>query len=431
VPSNGAGVQTSPGSAEDRITLNVKDTDINDILKFLSLQRRVNIVASKDVSGPISVNLYDVPFDMALRAILQSHGFTAQQRDNVIFVTKAVEQPNSATPSMPTSMRTFRLNYANIPEAAEMVQQLLSPQGKMVLGKESKTLLVDDTVETVAKVGRLLQSLDTKPRQVLIEAKILEVTLDNDTALGINWDVLFGHNGAGDRLGRVSTQGFAANPLLGPPGFFFSIVDTDITALLSALQERKKLNTLANPKILTVDGREAEILIGAKLGYRVTTTTQTATLESVQFLDVGTELVILPSIGDDGYILMNVHPKVSDGTVTAGLPSETTTEATTSVLMKDGETIIIGGLIRERDEESRTQVPLLGYIPVLGPLFRNRRTSREKTEIAVLITPHIVQGAPAIAAAAQPPGTPPQPGRPRQMGKIWDADFVMALSKAL
>jgi type II secretory pathway component GspD/PulD (secretin) len=411
-------------ASEDRITLNVKDADVTEVLKFLSLQRRVNIVAGKDVSGSVSVNLYDVPFETALRAILRTQGLTYQYQDNVIFVTRTAEKPEGSLPPSQTAVQTFRLNYANIPEASEMVQNLLSPAGKIVVGRESKTLLVDDAPETLEKIATLLKTLDSKPRQVLIEAKILEITLDNKTTLGIDWNALFGRNAAGQRLGNALLQGFALNPATGAPGFFFSLVDKDISLLLSALQEKGNLNTLANPKILTVDGREAEILIGSKLGFRVTTTTQTATLESVQFLNVGTRLVIRPTLSDDGYILMNVHPKVSDGVIQSGLPSETTTEATTSVLVKDGATIVIGGLIREREEEINNQVPGLGDVPLLGMLFRHRRESKKKTEIAVLITPHIVREAPAEMAR-----TPPPPLRPA--GKLWDADFVMALSKAL
>jgi type IV pilus assembly protein PilQ len=418
-------LEAAPEPVEDRITLNIKDIDITEVLKFLSLKRRINVIAGKDVSGPVSVNLYDVPFTIALQAILRSNGFTYHQQDNIIFVTRVSEPSDRAPRSVPPTMQTFRLNYANIPETAEMVQNLLSPSGKMVIGKESKTLLVTDTSETVERVAQLLKLLDDKPRQVLIEAKILEVTLDRSSTLGINWEVLFGRNGLGGRLGRVLTQGFATSPATAAPGLFFSVVDTDFSILLSALQERGDVNTLANPKVLTLDGKEAEILIGSKLGFRVTTTTQTATLESIQFLNVGTQLVIRPSISNDGYILMHVHPKVSDGVIQAGLPSETTTEATTSVLVKDGTTIIIGGLIREREEEIINQVPGLGSLPVLGPFFRSRKETKKKTEIAVLITPYIVPETSSTVAQT----TDSSLARP--VGKIWDADFVMALSKAL
>jgi type IV pilus secretin PilQ/predicted competence protein len=417
--------RVAPETVEDRITLNIKDVDITEVLKFLSLKRRINVIAGKDVSGPVSVNLYDVPFTMALQAILRSNGFTYHQQDNIIFVTRISDSPDRASRPLPPTMQTFRLNYANIPETAEMVQNLLSPSGKMVIGKESKTLLVTDTSETVEKVAQLLKSLDNKPRQVLIEAKILEVTLDRSSTLGINWDVLFGRNGLGGRLGNVLTQGFATSPAAGAPGLFFSVIDTDFSVMLSALQERGDVNTLANPKVLTLDGKEAEILIGAKLGFRVTTTTQTATLESIQFLNVGTRLLIRPSISNDGYILMHVHPKVSDGVIQAGLPSETTTEATTSVLVKDGTTIIIGGLIREREEELINQVPGLGSLPVIGAFFRSRKETKKKTEIAVLITPYIVPETSSTVVQT----TDASPARP--VGKMWDDDFVMALSKSL
>lgn len=410
---------------QDRITLNVRDADVTEVLKFLSLQRRVNIVAGKEVSGTVSINLYDIPFEAALRAILQANGLAYYRRDDVIFVTKAPAGAGGVLHPIQTTVQTFRLNYANINEVADMVRNVMSPTGKMVIGKGSKTLLIEETADVLTKIATLIQSLDVKPRQVLIEAKILEVTLNDDTVFGFDWAALFGQSGLGGRLGTVFTQGFATNPASGAPGFFFSVVDTDASAILSAQQERGKFNTLANPKLLAVDGQEAQILIGAKLGFRVTTTTETSTTESIEFLDVGTTLVIKPQISDDGYILMNVHPKVSDGKVEFGLPSETTTEATTSVLMKTGTTMVIGGLIREREEEARSQVPGLGDLPLLGALFRRRSVSKSKTEIAVLITPRIVQESSTDVTASK------EPVQQRRVGKIWDAEFVMALSNSL
>ena len=422
---SGQDSHTTPEAQQDRITLHVKDADIAEVLKFLSLQRRVNIVAGKEVSGTVSVNLYDIPFETALRVILQANGLAYYRQEDVIFVTKAPEGAGGVLRPVQTTVQTFRLNYANIDEVADMVRNLMSPTGKIVIGKGSKTLLLEETADVLTKIAALIQSLDVKPRQVLIEAKILEVTLNNDTVFGFDWSALFGQSGLGGRLGSVFTQGFATNPAAGAPGFFFSVVDENASVLLSALQERGNLNTLANPKILAVNGEEAQILIGAKLGFRVTTTTETSTTETVEFLDVGTELVIKPLISDDGYILMNVHPKVSDGKVELGLPSETTTEATTSVLMKDGATMVIGGLIREREEESRSQVPGLGDLPLVGALFRRRTVSKSKTEIAVLITPHIMQEPSANVT------TPKEPVPQRRVGKIWDGEFVMALSNSL
>ena len=195
--------------------------------------------------------------------------------------------------------------------------------------------------------------------------------------------------------------------------------------VISALREYGQLNTLASPKVLVVDGQEAKIIIGSKLGFRTTTTTQTVTVENVQFLEVGTLLLITPSISADGYVLMNLRPKVSDGRIEAGLPSETTTEAITSVVVRDGATVVLGGLLRERKEELRSEVPGLGSVPLLGALFRRNRVTRSKTEIAVLVTPHIVREAQPTVA------TTPELTNEREGEALWDADFVLALSNAL
>ena len=417
----------APSQPNDLITLNIESADIAEVLKFLSLERQVNIVAGKDVTGKVSVNLYNVPFETALRVILQTNGFTFYRQDDVIFVTKAPEQARPDPQLAPLTVQAFRLNYVNITEAFDMVQNLISSKGKVVIGKQSKTLVVQDTPETVEKIAGFLQTLDARPRQVLIEAKILEITLNDATTLGIDWSAAFGRRDAqGQRVGSVLTQGFVTSPTAaGAAGFFFSIIDRDASVVISALRDYGQLNTLASPKILVVDGQEAKIIIGSKLGFRTSTTTQTVTVENVQFLEVGTLLLITPTISPDGYILMNLRPKVSDGRIEAGLPSETTTEAITSVLVRDGATVVLGGLLRERKEELRREVPGLGRVPVLGALFRRNSVTRLKTEIAVLITPQIVREALPTGAIA------PQVSKQREGEAPWDADFVLALSNAL
>jgi len=224
----------------------------------------------------------------------------------------------------------------------------------------------------------------------LIEARLLEITHSDDLTVGVQLD---GIKINGDTIFRALTSGFAADFLAVPPtsqGLFAGVLTDDTAAFIEALAEEGNVKTLANPKILAVDKQEAEIIIGDKLGYRITTTTQTSSLESVEFLDVGTQLKLTPRISDDGLVLMEIHPEVSDGEVTSGLPSESTAEATTHMLVRDGQTIVLGGLIQERTSDHVAKVPLLGDIPWLGHLFRRTTKSKTLSELVVLITPHIV-----------------------------------------
>ena len=237
------------------------------------------------------------------------------------------------------------------------------------------------------RVESVLKKVDVPPRQVLIEAKILEVQLTDDMALGVDWNLAFDHFSTS---GNLLSQGFALRKASGAQGLFFESSSDHFSAFLDALETNSRVNTLSTPKLVALNGKQAEIIVGGKLGYYVTTTTNTATLQSVEFLETGTLLVLTPHIMDDGNIIMEIHPEVSDGSVTAGLPAESTTELTTTLIAEDGGTIFLGGLIRDRKEDLRDQVPGLGCLPLFGALFGRSYNSTQKTEIIVLITPHIV-----------------------------------------
>jgi type II secretory pathway component GspD/PulD (secretin) len=232
-----------------------------------------------------------------------------------------------------------------------------------------------------------LAEVDRKPRQILIEAKILEIQLRDTESFGIDWAKLFRHNGG---EGAFGTRGLS-NPL--SPGLFFDLVNPDVEIFLDALKERNRLRTLSTPKLLALEDQQAESIIGDKTGYRVTTTINEVTTESIEFLDSGVILRVTPSVDEEGRIIMRIHPEVSTTTVSDdGIPSQTTTEVTTHMVVGDGETVFIGGLIKHSQAQSREGVPVLGDIPLLGRMFSNHSTNDISTETVVLITPHLIDG---------------------------------------
>ncbi|MCK5557324.1 MAG: secretin and TonB N-terminal domain-containing protein, partial [Candidatus Hydrogenedentes bacterium] len=394
-------------STNDRLTVNVEDVDIAQLLRMLSVKRRVSIVAGPQVSGRVSVNLYDVTFEEALRSILDVSGYTATYRGDVILVTGALEKAQLPLDAADMQIRVFKLNYVDANEVFDLVEEFLSPAGKAVPSRSSVSssasgtetitsfigsmLLVQDTLPYLDRISSLLEQIDVPPRQVLIEARLLEIKYDDKLTVGVQ---VGGEQINGDTIFRALTSGFAADPSLipqGAQGLFAAILTEDIYTFLEALEEETNVKILANPKILAVHGQPAELIIGDRLGFRITTTTQTSSLESVEFLDVGTQLEITPQISDDGLILLKIHPEVSSGSISAaGLPSESTAEATTYMLVRDGQTVVLGGLLKETTSESVIKVPLLGDIPVLGHLFRRTTKSKSRNELVVLITPHIV-----------------------------------------
>jgi type II secretory pathway component GspD/PulD (secretin) len=187
----------------------------------------------------------------------------------------------------------------------------------------------------------------------------------------------------------LQTTGFA-NPKANP-AFFFGIDNTNFHMLLEALKVSTDSKTLATPQVLCLNGQHAKIQIGQQLGFLVTTTTQTSTLQNVNFLDVGVVLDVTPTITDEGLVMMQVKPEVSGGQINPnGLPQEDTTEVETTVMLADGQGMIIGGLIKEEDTEVQTKIPYLGDLWLVGRLFQRRTVLRQRNEVIIALVPYIV-----------------------------------------
>ena len=196
---------------------------------------------------------------------------------------------------------------------------------------------------------------------------------------------------------QARTTGFATPG----PGLNVGIITHNISILINALESISDTTVIGNPKVLALNKQRAEVIVGERIGYQTATTTQTATIQDVQFLDTGTQLVFRPFIADDNYVRLEVHPKVSTGQLVNNLPQENTTEVTCNVMVKSGNTIVIGGLFTETSSISHSQVPGLGNIPWFGALFRSRTESSDRREIIILLTPHIIEDEVAAAMGAQ------------------------------
>jgi type II secretory pathway component GspD/PulD (secretin) len=186
------------------------------------------------------------------------------------------------------------------------------------------------------------------------------------------------------------TFGFAASPP--SQGLSLGFVKNSVAAFVEALESTTNATIVSNPRVIALNGEEAEIIVGGRLGYSTITQTQTSSIETVQFLNTGTQLVFRPFIGEDGWIRMDVHPQNSTGVIdpVSGIPSESTTEVTTKILMRDGQTLILGGLINEAITTARDQIPLLGSLPVFGWLFGRTVETVNRRELVILLTPHVI-----------------------------------------
>jgi len=438
-----------------------KETSIRDALRFLQAKYQKNIVPSSKVEGLITfTSLYDVTFEEALNSIL-GNNFRYDQEGNFIRVYTVEEYKKIKIDEDRLTYKVFTLYYVTAEEVKKLLEPIKSPKGKVESSTAAEkkltggsggsggsgelsgggggdkmamneVIVVYDYPENIAKAQDIIAGIDVRPKQVLVEATILSATLTEGMEFGVDFSLIAGvpltgtaatenlttdtaisrgtaatvpiqqvGSGASFTGTPVETAGFANMlgsglkvGIKGPGG---------ITAVLTALETVTDVTIMANPKILAVNKQEGALHIGDRLGY-ASQTSQTSggnTTSEIKFLEVGTMLTFRPYIGNDGYIRMDIYPKDSSGSVANGIPNEQTTQLRTNILVKDGDTIVIGGLFRDSVTTGRKQVPLLGDIPVVGALFRSTTDTSTRKEVIVLLTPHIITDAPQTEALAR------------------------------
>ncbi|MEZ6044549.1 MAG: secretin and TonB N-terminal domain-containing protein [Planctomycetaceae bacterium] len=380
---------------DDLISLIVRDAPVGSVLSLIAENQGINIITSGEVNTRISVTVSRVTLEDALNAILASTGYTWIRKSGIIIISPINGTGNGSSQVHGKVLRVFKLNFLSAIDVDKIVQGLLSPVGKSFMNETSsndtrrtqESIVVEDLPEYVERIAQYISQADIPPRQVMVEAKILEVDLRNEMSHGVNISAIAELAGADISF---KTQGFA-NPL-SAPAFLFGIDGTDLDSLLEALQTTTDAKTLADPKLLVLNGQEARFQTGAQLGFLVTTTTETSTLQNVQFLDVGVVLSVTPRISDDNRVMLTVKPEVSEGQINllTGLPEEETTEVETSVMLANGEAMIIGGLIKETDSDIQNKIPILGDLWGVGRIFQRRRMERRRTEVIIVLVPHIL-----------------------------------------
>jgi type IV pilus assembly protein PilQ len=435
-PASGVSVTNTQVAVSDAgmVEIHVNDTSLLEVLRMLSLQSRKNIIASKNVTGSVTANLYNVTIAEALDAILQSNGYVYREKGNFIYVYTAKELADLDRSARVVGTEVFHLYYTPAANAASMIKPALSPEAQIAVttaaqsgidttgsdagGNSHSTddmLVVTDYTDNLQQVRKIIKEVDHRPQQVLVEATILAATLSDNNAMGVDFSVMGGvkfgqflaspsQTIANAAAGALQTPGtntgvgsygigqtsFTNN--LPPGGLRVGLLTNNISVFVQALESVTNTTVLANPKVLSLDKQKGYVHVGRSDGYQTTTVSSTTSTQTVQFLDSGTTLAFRPYIGDDGYIRMEIHPEDSSGGLTsANLPFKTTTEVTTNMMVKDGRTIVIGGLFRDASTTTRGQVPGLGSIPFLGVLFRQQQDQTVRQEIIILLTPHVIK----------------------------------------
>jgi type IV pilus assembly protein PilQ len=411
-PDNRIGISPVAGEGDDQLRVYIKDEDIRVVLAALSEQGGLNILPSKNVQGTVSAALNGVTVQTALEAILRSTGYVARREGAFIYVGTPLDFDAMNNVLDRIGTRIYRPNYVSAKELAALITPLLTPApvGKAVATSPSKVdipadnekvggddfagndaVLVQDYEAILAAIDQIVDEIDQRPPQVAIEAMILSVRLNDTCRFGIDFRFLADK----DHL-RLAT-GQPMNDLAEVTfngGLKFAFLDKSIGSFVDLLESVGDTNVIATPRLMVLNKHRADILIGSELGYVSTSTTETATTQSVNFLEVGAQLKLRPFISNDGMVRMEIHPELSTGNVRVEggftLPDKDVTQVTTNILVRDGYTVVIGGLMREDLTTTTSQVPVVGNLPLIGALFRSKTEEIEKREILVLVTPRIV-----------------------------------------
>ena len=437
----------------DTFNIQVQDTELAQVLQMLALQSERNVIASRNVSAVISANLFDVTFYEALDAILKPNGFRWIEEGKFIYVYTQEEFARMQALDRKTESRMFELEHLSAQDAGEFANPLLSDRGKLsfigqveggieqqldAMGADSwaksAILVVNDYPENLTRIDELLDEIDTAPRQVVVDATIASVSVNEKDAFGVDFSLIGNLDVTKlvNPLGPVSdmlrgsagpppgTQGSVPTPIYGDgnlpaygaqstPGnvsggdhnIKVGLVAGDAAVFIRALDRVTDTMVLARPRLMALNRQRAQVLVGQRVAYLSTTSTDTTTTQTVQYLDTGVKLMLRPFISKDDSIRLELYPSVSEAvrkTISSGglegtiqVPDEFTNEISTNVRVRDGQTLVLGGLFREETRVSNNQVPFLGDIPILGAAFSGHDNEINRKEIIFLITPNIVE----------------------------------------
>jgi|GEM_PF-407417 len=461
------GAQENPevqDAANDKISLDLKNVDIVELLRIISLKTGKTIVPSKEIAGRITVYLNNVAFNDVLDIILLTQGLALNRKDNIYYVMSEPEYRKIFGRDYvdQRKIQTVRLAYAkpsviftalsqlksdvgkivvdestgtiiliDIPEKLELfnktIQDLDRPltttvydlnymkaadaktqlgaavtqgTGEVIIDERSGKAIVTDLPQKMQKMNMLVRELDEESRQVYVEADIVELTLSDKFERGIDWDKVI----ASAAMGGVSFSGYfpAALTAAYQKISVGTLSSSNYSGILNFLNTYGKTHIISQPRIAVVNNEEASVMVGVREAYITQTqsqaTSSTVTSETVEFVDVGVKLKIVPKIGADGFITMKLKPEVSSikETITTDLgsriPIVQTSQSETTVKIKDGMMIMIAGMTKIEDIDSILGWPVLSKMPFIGALFSYRAKEKKRTEVIIFLTPHLSRG---------------------------------------
>ncbi len=415
----------------ERLTLNFQDIDVRSVLQLLADTSGQNIVVSDSVSGSLTLRLQNVPWDQALDIVLRTKGLDKRRQDNVIIIGPTEELANREKAELaarkdvqelsPVRAEFMQVNYAKVADLAKLIRStgakdsMLSTRGSLSIDDRTNTLIVQDTADRLSDIRRLVQTLDVPVKQVLIEARIVVVsdTFERDLGAKLGFTNLnsasgstFSVSGSATASDSTVTSGLTsaaqtnryqvnlpASTVNGSIGISLLSGSHLIDLELSAAEDEGRSQTISSPRIITANQKQAVILQGTEIPYQESASSGATT---TQFKNAVLSLKVTPLITPDSRVILDLD--VSDDTVgsqvtsaTGGsVPSIDTRQIQTQVLVNDGQTVVLGGILTTTKTKSANKVPYLADVPVLGNLFKSTVNINNKTELLIFITPKIL-----------------------------------------
>jgi type IV pilus assembly protein PilQ len=405
---------------DEPIEIGYIEADIQNVLRTLAAKAGVNLILGDEVTGKVTVNLKGISYEQAMQLIAESKGY-AYVKDNNVVKIKSRESLDVE----PIELRVCTLAYAKADDVKKTLDPVLTKQGKIEVDARSNTLVLSDTPSSLSKLMPLIKSLDTETPQVLIEAKFIETQKNPQKNLGINWSgTLLNHEMSATGYRTQDTTptaptSYATDPISGGNLTGFSMIKNlngggwsapyvllnpgNAKIVFNYLNQDTDSELLANPRVVATDNVKTRIVIAEQYPIpNFAFSEQTASLQvsGFEYKDIGIILTVTPRVNRNDYVTLDVQPEASsssqNATLTSGggnsvsIPIIETRTAQTTVLIKSGNTLAIGGLMRQDISDNYTKVPLMGDAPLLGPLFRNKSLSKTKRDLLIFLTPTIV-----------------------------------------
>lgn len=385
------------------ISIDLQNAEVEHVLRLITSITDHNLILDEDVQGKVSLRLNNVPWDQALDLVLAQRNLAKVHRGNIIRITTAsklqqeIEQVRKAREEEARSRESMRqmepleqafiqINYARAQDLQPRVQELLSDEGRVTYDERTNKLIIRDTQSQIREIRELVRNLDRIERQVLIEARVVYATETFRRELGVEWGMLYKEQIGRDLVGRANLVNMMAHNFPWQtelPIVAHSTVSIfSLDAILRLGEQQNQSRTISSPKIMTLNNQQAEIEQGERIRREVVDERGLRT----EYEDAVLRLTVLPQITPENNLILKLEVR-DDTPAVNGINTKV---ARTTLLVDDGETIVIGGIRKIFEEDSENKVPGLGDIPVLGWLFKNQRVEESKDELLIFIRPKII-----------------------------------------